>query len=207
MELVTFDAEGYRVEPRAANLWVFHAPTGDLVQLWRFDLAPDIGAALDDEPAVRAMYRERVARAGAGLVAVDCVTVAAVRAVRVVIKAPMEPRGRIYVGSLTLPFRDFSYVLKVECREQAATGVREAIVMAKVALPLDANNELAGWFADPYEPSARGPMVRNLSEDEQYDPLFPEHPLTRVRSLLGHVERTLAVDPKVRAAPPFTGPR
>ncbi|MCE9577561.1 MAG: hypothetical protein K8W52_30710 [Deltaproteobacteria bacterium] len=63
--------------------------------------------------------------------------------------------------------------------------------------------ELAGWFADRYDPAARGPMVRNLSEDEQYDALFPEHPLTRVHALLGHVERTLEVEPKVRAAAPY----
>jgi hypothetical protein len=34
-----------------------------------------------------------------------------------------------YVGSLTIPFLDFSFVIKVQCEEKGATGIREAVLL------------------------------------------------------------------------------
>jgi hypothetical protein len=36
--------------------------------------------------------------------------------------------GVTYLGSLTIPFRDFSFVIKVQCWEEGITGLREALL-------------------------------------------------------------------------------
>ena len=39
--------------------------------------------------------------------------------------------GAVYIGSLTLPFKDFSFVIKIQCYEGNITGVREALLVEK----------------------------------------------------------------------------
>jgi hypothetical protein len=47
------------------------------------------------------------------------------------------------------------------------------------------------------------PLRRIASDDEEWDELFPEHPLTKVRGYLGHVASTLVIDPGLRGASPY----
>ena len=116
------------------------------------------------------------------------------------------PTGRTYVGTLTLPFRDFSYVLEVRCEERGWTGVREATILdrllkAREVSVDDATGELRGWADDPYDYRCRAPMVRNRSERAEYDAEFIDHPLTRARRTLEILERTLQLSSRVRCAP------
>ena len=60
---------------------------------------------------------------------------------------------------------------------------------------------------DPYDPSIRAPLQRNRAEEETYDSQFPDHPLSRVRSLLGHLRESLEIAPEIRTAAPFAYPR
>jgi len=43
----------------------------------------------------------------------------------------------------------------------------------------------------------------NLSEDKQYDARFPDHPLSRLRKLLDHLESTLRVTDELKSKPRF----
>jgi hypothetical protein len=61
------------------------------------------------------------------------------------------------------------------------------------------------WVQDPYDPTDRSRLRRNLSEDEQYDAEFPGHPLSRARRYLSSILRSLEVDASLRDAAPFTG--
>lgn len=206
---VGFDLTGF--EPRAATgVRAFSSPAGDGVGIYFFALAPDIDAPLDDLAALRAAYRGKVEAAGLGVVEIETVQVAGCRAVRTISKAPQEPSGRTYLGAITLPFRDFSFVLKVQAAETGVTGVRDSIVFAKLkaagAVTLGPDGA-RGWLADPYEPARTGPLIRNRSEDVEYDSSFPDHPLTRVRAVLAHIAATGWVSDAVRAASPFGGSR
>ncbi len=62
-----------------------------------------------------------------------------------------------------------------------------------------------GWWRDPYDGSTTGPLQANLSEDRKYDAAFPDHPLSRARALLAHLESSIRLDDEVRAAAPFGG--
>jgi len=100
-----------------------------------------------------------------------------------------------YVGSITIPFRDFSFVVKIQCPERGTTGVREAVLFQKQfsagKVKLGPDRKIAGdWNPD----------------DEQYDPQFPQHPISRVRKVLRRIEATCAVDAKTRTAARFVLP-
>jgi hypothetical protein len=89
------------------------------------------------------------------------------------------------------------------------TGVREAMVVQELmqtAGPSE-RQQLANkifpmeWKFERYEPGARGDLSFVISDDEKYDPRFPDHPLSSVRRLLRRVERTF----RVMEAPAVTG--
>jgi hypothetical protein len=64
-----------------------------------------------------------------------------------------------------------------------------------------------GWAEDPYQPSFKGPALRNKSEDEKYDAKFPDHPLSRCRKTLANVIATIKIDEAVSKSAPFQGSR
>lgn len=203
---ISFDETGVSLlgERNGARLWL--TDTGDSILLFHFAKPPNIGADINSIVDVRKFYRDSLAGGGVGLIEVETSQVEGCVVVRTIFKAPQEPTGMTYVGSLTLPFRDFSYVIKVQCAEEGVTGIRDAVIFNTMLesgkLELDEDN-LVGWMQDPYDPTVNAPLMRNLSEDIQYDVDFPDHPLSRLRAILGRIQASLHLAPEIKNAPPF----
>lgn len=205
---VTFDDAGFLYEGDNGGypLWS-RAPWDDLLGLFHFALPPDIEADLNDLDGLRAFYRQSTLQAGQGVLEIATVVVDGCTAVRTLFKAAQQPTGRIYIGSLTFPFRDFSYILKIQCRELGMTGVRDSSVWLKLSdlgeTSIDANRRMSGWLDDPYDPLEKGSMTRNKSERPEYDAEFPDHPLSRARHILNHLECTVRISEVIKQQPPF----
>lgn len=153
---------------------------------------PATGSLVD----LRLDHARRIRGTAIELVDVAIVDAAGVPAIRVISKAPQDPSGRTYLAALTIPFRDFSFVIKVLCAELGMTGMREVLLYARRRhevgpVPPGVNlADVPGWEPDAAE----------------HDAAFPDHPLSRARRTLEHIRRTLVLDPVVRAAPPFPLP-
>jgi hypothetical protein len=168
---------------------------------------------LTDIDAIRKSYREGVAAQGGGIVSIDVVVGAGLRMVETVFKFPQQPHGMTYVGALTLAFRDFSYVVRVNCQEIGTTGIRDAVVFGKVlddqgpvTIIGGDNPRLVGWSQDPYDPHFSRGALRNRADDDAWDTQFPDHPLSRVRGTLRTVKDSVHVPDDIRTAAPFEGP-
>ena len=75
-------------------------------------------------------------------------------------------------------------------KEQGATGMRDSAVLAMRSSELGSMDAaLEGWAKDPYDPSRTVGALMNMSEREEFDPMFPAHPLSiardTVRCILG----------------------
>ena len=189
---------------------VWYTAGGDPVLLYHFPIRPDLRADPKSAGELRAAYRASVATSGGAIIEVDTPSVDGCDAIRTVFKFPQRPTGMTYLGSITLPFRDFSYVIKVQCEELGITGVREAAVLAELMdvgeIRLDvpgSGGRIPGWSRDPYDATAETPLMRNRAEDEAYDARFPEHPLSRLRPVLNHLQHTLRVTEEVKREPRF----
>jgi hypothetical protein len=212
LHLIHLDLPEWDVREATAEriVWWHRTSPGDGLSLNFCTVPPDLPGPLDDVTALRNSYRRSLGPTG-GIVSVDVVTVAGLRAVRSIFKVPQQPSGMVYVGSLTFPFRSRSYVVKVQCQELGVTGMRDAIVLdrelasgrVRVAPAGALQGLLTGWAADSYDPHATGPVLRNLSDDELHDGAFPQHPLSRVRRYLDAAARGLRFDPEVRTLHPF----
>jgi hypothetical protein len=108
------------------------------------------------------------------------------RAIKTVAKVAQRNSGFTYLGSITIPFRDFSFVLKVQCEERGPTGLREALLLDRQLA--------AGAMLEGFDPS-----------NEQFDAELPTHPLSRARRTIHRVGTTARVDAAIKKLPSFTG--
>jgi hypothetical protein len=189
----------------------------EILSLHYFPLPPDIPFNLTEINALREDSARNIKSQGGVVVEVAVETIQGIDVLRKILKFPMYNDGRpgrIYLGSYTLPFALFSYVIKVQSQEVGITGVREANVM--------------GWLMNEHDPEveeimqnpAQGPEVDDgwggkaifdprilkiaaRADDEKYDADFPNHPLTRVRAHLRHVKATLVMDDAVKKSKRF----
>ncbi len=53
-----------------------------------------------------------------------------------------------------------------------------------------------GWWRDPYDKTIKKAYLMNISEEKRFDKLFPEHPLSVCRKLIGHIKNNLAKELK-----------
>ena len=102
----------------------------------------------------------------------------------------------MYIGSLTIPFRDFSFVIKIQCQEQGVTGMREALLVA------EALRNGTGRIED-----GRFVPVGWSVDDEQFDDKVPQHPLSRARRELRHIASTVQIEPRVKGDARFELPQ
>jgi len=85
--------------------------------------------------------------------------------------------------------RNPAFIWTVVGRERGTTGVREAVITAELlqAGRLTITDYEQSWAQDPYEPTYGGvdrSVLRFRSDDDAYDPRFPNHPLSKVRRVL-----------------------
>jgi hypothetical protein len=208
---VSFKTSSLEYEGIIDDARVWFSPAGDPVSLHYFPMTPDIAADPGDPHALRRFARARLTAVGGVLIALDTDAVDGVHSIRQLVKVPQEPSGMTYIGSVTVPFRDCSFVLKISGREHGTTGVRDTVVCHEmiqagiVTLDPDAGI-IRGWTQDPYDSSVRDGPFPSLSDAETYDPRFPEHPLSRVRPLLRKLSETLSLGDGLRALPRFAYP-
>ncbi|MGC4091754.1 MAG: hypothetical protein QM756_28490 [Polyangiaceae bacterium] len=169
---------------------------GDTLSIHHFALAPDLPCSLTSMTPIREHYRKLLGSAG-GIVEAEPILVSELSCLRVIVKVRQTPNGIAYIASLTLPFRDCSLVVKVQCPELGMTGIRDTVVSEKL---LSKGSSIR--HADPYAPRYRNATLRSSADDAEWDALFPGHPLSRARSHLSALEQ-LSASKEVRALPPF----
>jgi len=157
---------------------------GDIASIHEFRKVPDLVAMPDESgiDALRDMYRKVLANVG-GIVVVEPIAINSIKSLRTIIKLPQKPHGMTYISAITIPFDDRSYVLRFQCPEIGTTGARDAAVaiMRMDTLKTGPDGFPQGWIIDPYSRTETPGARFNLSDEEQYDAMFPDHPLSRAR--------------------------
>jgi hypothetical protein len=197
VDSLSFDLSGCSLRSQDENHrgWM----NGDHVaHMLRFDHGPiDWPFDLTNSAAATEYFRNQCAENGGVMLSMEVVTAAGVEGLSGLFKyrSPLPGSlGNCYVGILWLPFQDCRFQVNVEAFELGTTGIRESTVMLI---------EEEAW---PMEPQAEIPVIRNEeelqdlfqrttvrqvpSDDPKYDPSFPLHPLSLVRSRFARVITT-----------------
>jgi hypothetical protein len=115
----------------------------------------------------------------------------------------------MFVGILWIPLSDFRFQINIEALEAGTTGYRETIVSAldpeeypdpkileQTPWPQPENTEpvIVKSADEMFEKMSQAPLRKLPSDDEQFDSMFPEHPLSLVRTRMSKVQETLRLD-------------
>jgi hypothetical protein len=199
LDAICFDTTGYasQGEPQPGKVRVWHTPEGDGLGMYFFPVPPDLPANAASADELAAFYRRLLGDSGGNLVEARVVGAGGWSAVRTILSVPQQPSGRTCVGSLTVPFRDFSFVLKCQCPEHGPTGLKEALLFDRSRAANEPMTVECGRFHIPeFDPN-----------DLKHDAEFPHDPVARARRVLDHVAGSLAVAAEVRQCPGFALPR
>lgn len=174
--------------------------------LFFFQLPPDLPLKVKDVDSWRAFYRNIATEKGGGLVECNLVDMRGLTGIRFIIKIPQQPHGMYYMSAITIPFLNYSYVIRVQALEIGPTGFREAVVVDQLLKSKEiqiTDNGIDNWMADPYDKSIKTGMLLNLAEDRKYDNQFPDHPLSALRQLLDKLQGETQFAPEVYKAAPY----
>jgi len=92
------------------------------------------------------------------------------------------PLGMIYMLNMNMQVDQDIWFVSGHFQEDGTTGIRDnmvACIESQNGIKVEDPN--SGWFKDPYDPSYTKGLRMNLSEQEKYDEMFPEHPLSELR--------------------------
>ncbi len=193
--------------------WMDHPSAPARIVMKDFNPFPlQFPCSLDDIYAVRRDALETLTNQGCGLVESDVISRSdlgpqPIKIVREIAKQPQNPKGMSYKGAIYIPMGDTNFIIRVWCFEVGVTGMRDSVIASKLAgegFVMDPSSpDWGGWWLDEYG-LGPAPIRKNLSEDAKYDQMFPDHPLSITRNLLGRIEQSLRFDPN--AQPPQQSP-
>jgi hypothetical protein len=157
---IRFNTSGLmlRKNEPARQLWL--NAFNDVIEFRAFDLPPDIPVRLSNARGLRAFYDSGAIAQQGSVIRLEVQTIQHIRAVLLEFQLPAQPRGSTFVASITLPFRDGSFVIKAQAievleadlnnppPEHALSRVRQALAQIESSLVLDSVLETQAGFQD-----------------------------------------------------------
>jgi hypothetical protein len=157
---IRFNTSGLmlRKNEPARQLWL--NTFNDVIEFRAFDLPPDIPVRLSDARGLRAFYDSGAVAQQGSVIRLEVRAVQTIRAVLLELQLPAQPRGSTFVASITLPFRDGSFVIKAQAievleadlnnppPEHALSRVRTTLAQIESSLVFDPVLENLAGFQD-----------------------------------------------------------
>jgi len=209
LDSISFDTTGLIPQGQKNGVRVWQTPDGDGVGLYLFPVPPDILADINSLESLSSFYGNQLAAASVTGILIDTIDIDGCRFIKMVVRVPQQPLGMSYLGSLTLPFRDFSFVIKMQCAERGVTGMRESLIadelLSKGEIKIAKSGKFDGWEQD-LSSNTSLPWKINRAEAPEYDILFPTHPLSILRRTLAQIESSIRITSDMKLEPKFTFP-
>lgn len=166
---------------------------------------------LRDIDQVRQYYSKDLRERDGAIISCDIVHLGSSSAVRLVSKFSKQGDTTTrFTAQLVVPTPQWTFALLIWSSDAGMTGFREATIFAEFANAaaksdhprLKPETEFA---YDRYDPASRSNPSFLLSDAEQYDARFPDHPLSRVRKCLRREESKFRILQKASADLPRAG--
>ena len=101
-----------------------------------------------------------------------------------IVKTKMEPSGVQYCLTLHFNLSGKHYNVTGFFSEQGITGKRDTVVYELARRDGIIKSGFEGWAFDPYDNNFNRGFLMNLSENRQFDEMFPLHPLSETRKFI-----------------------
>lgn len=104
-----------------------------------------------------------------------------------ILKVRMNPHGVQYQLAMQIVRDGQGINISGYFDEAGTTGIRDVMVFEMLRREGKITEDMDKWTADPLDPSVTKGFLMNRSEQEQYDAIFPEHPLTVARNFVRYM--------------------
>lgn len=188
-----------KVEENDSRIVWVNPEENALISLNFFNLQPDI-PTVKNLDFLKDFYRSSISEANGGVVEVSLLTVHNIPSVKTIFKIPQPESGMTYIASVTIPFENCSFVIKIQAAEVGTTGIRDTVVLNEMLMSGEVTlgeDCLENWFEDPYNPNFKNGTLMNKSEQEKYDVEFPQHPLSVARKAITEAVRKTVFKPEI----------
>lgn len=188
-----------KVEENDSRIVWVNPEESALISLNFFDIQPDL-PTIKNLDFLKDFYRNSISEANGGVVEVSLLEVNKIPSVKTIFKIPQPERGMTYIASVTIPFENCSFVIKIQAAEVGTTGIRDAVILNQMLMSGEVTlgeDRLENWFEDPYNPNFKNGTLMNKSEQEKYDTEFPEHPLSVARKAIIDAVRQTVFKPEI----------
>lgn len=102
-----------------------------------------------------------------------------------IVKTKEEPSGVEYFMLMHVAYEEIAINVNGHFVEAGMTGMRDTMVWELARREgLVSISDNSKWMFDPYDKTMKRPYMMNLSEKEEYDELFPDHPLSQCRKFV-----------------------
>lgn len=102
-----------------------------------------------------------------------------------IVKTKEEPSGVEYFMLMHVAYEEIAINVNGHFVESGMTGMRDTMVWELARREgLVSISDNSKWMFDPYDKTMKRPYMMNLSEKEEYDELFPDHPLSQCRKFV-----------------------
>lgn len=183
-------------EDASHKIWVNNF--SDVLSIGFFPEKPNLPQYVGDIHSLRNFYRDIITESNGAIVEVEKEILKNFLVVRTIFKIAQDPTGFTYLASFSMIMENYTIIIKVECSEKGTTGLRESIVLLiaeqQGLIPRDT---LDGWFYDPYDPAFKGKISNNVSDQEKYDTVLPDHPLSRARKILAYIREKISISDSI----------
>ena len=188
-----------KVEENDSRIVWVNPEENALISLNFFNLQPDI-PTVKNLDFLKDFYRNSISEANGGIVEVSLLEVNNIPSVKTIFKIPQPESGMTYIASVTIPFENCSFVIKIQAAEVGTTGIRDTVVLNEMLMNGEVTvgeDHLENWFEDPYNPNFKKGTLMNKSEQEKYDSKFPDHPLSVARKAITDAIRQTVFRPEM----------
>ncbi len=105
-----------------------------------------------------------------------------------IVKTHNEPSGVQYFLLMQVLYGHAALNIKAFFSEKGMTGKRDTAVFEMACREgVVSISDTSKWTYDPYDKNFKRDYLMNMSEEERFDQLFPEHPLTQCRHFVNIV--------------------
>ena len=104
-----------------------------------------------------------------------------------IVKTLKDPHGVQYTLTYQIVMADEAIHLQGFFDEIGTTGIRDTMIYELYRKEGKLSDNTAEWMQDPYDDGYMKGIRMNLSEKEEFDKSFPEHPLSMARELVTYL--------------------
>lgn len=184
---ISFKSENYIFQSKNDEVCIWHSEEGDGLGIFFFNLEPDLPKENTNLEFLKEFYQKQLSEVNGFLVELEYVELDNCKAIKLIMKLPQEPTGLIYLISFTLPYKNFSFVIKAQCSEYGTTGVKETILVTRYL-------GSGGKMED---------LQKFNFDDIEYDKEFTEHPIARARKIEKDILKGIKISDKIKEQQPF----